>query len=222
MAITKSEFKQAFREVVSLEFSHVPTDENNIQYTFSENFNKRMKKLIESQKKVYWHFVNTSTKRAAIIFVAILTLFTATFSVKAIREPIIKFIKQVYETFTHYSFDGYTTKTIAKEYSITQTPKGFEQIDKIKNDYLINTIYENSSGEVIKFFQKITESNSGLFEDNENTVISKITVNSIEIELQEWYDTKTALWTYDGYFFSLECYGNIDFDTIKQIIESVK
>ena len=58
MAITKAEFKQAFREVVSLEFSHIPTDENSIQYTFSEKFNKRMEKLIKSQKKVYLHNIH--------------------------------------------------------------------------------------------------------------------------------------------------------------------
>lgn len=222
MAITKAEFKKAFREVVSLEFSHIPTDENSIEYTFSQKFIKRMEKLIKSQKKVYWHFVNTASKRVAIVLLAIVTMFSAAFGVKAIREPIVNFIKQVYETFTHYSFEGDTAETITKEYSITYLPDGFEEKNKIKNDYSIITTYKNSEGETIEFTQKTTESNSGLFDDNENTVIHKESVDSIEIELKEWYDAKWALWTHNGYFFTLECYGDIETDTIKEIIKSIK
>lgn len=221
MAITKAEFKKAFREVVSLEFSHIPTDENSIEYTFSQKFIKRMEKLIKSQKKVYWHFVNTASKRVAIILLAIVTMFSAAFGVKAIREPIVNFIKQVYETFTHYSFEGDIAETITKEYIITQLPNGFEQKDKIKNDYLIYTVYENMDEQKIEFSQRTTQSHSGLFEDNENTVVSKIVINSMEIELQEWFDTKCAIWTYDGYFFMLDCAGNIEVDTIKEIIKSI-
>ena len=67
MAITKAEFKNAFRKVASLEFSHIPSDECGIQYTFSEKFNKRMEILIKSQNKVYWDVVSTAAKRVAII-----------------------------------------------------------------------------------------------------------------------------------------------------------
>ena len=222
MAITKTEFKKAFREIVSLEFSHIPTDENSIEYTFSEKFIKKMNKLIKAQKKSYWRFINTTSKRVAIILLSIFTIFSTAFSVKAIREPILNFIKQVYESFTHYSFEGDTTRTIAKEYIITYIPDGFEQTNKLKNDYSINTTYENPSGDIIEFSQKITEKHSGAFKNNENTTISKITVNSIEIELYEWYDIKNAIWIYDGYHFELNCYGNVDLNTIKEIIQSVK
>lgn len=161
MPISKAEFKSAFREVVSLEFSHIPQDENSINYIFSEQFNKRMQKLIKSQKKLYWNFVNTAAKRAAVIFVAIITIFTAAFSVKAIREPILKFIEQVYETFIHYSYDGETTDTITKEYVITQLPEGFKQTNKIKNDDFILTEYTNQMGDVIEFKQMTTEYSIG-------------------------------------------------------------
>lgn len=110
MAMSKTDFKNAFREVVSSEFAHIPTDESSIDFTFSERFNKRMEKLIRSQKKVYYNFVNTAYKRVAILCVILLTMLTTACSVKAIREPIVNFIKQVYESFTHYSYDGDTTE----------------------------------------------------------------------------------------------------------------
>ena len=222
MAISKAEFKQAFREVASLEFSHIPQDEKSINYKFSDRFNNRMEKLIKAQRKPYWKFISTTSKRAAVIFVAILTLFTAAFSVKAIREPIIKFIKQVYESFTQYSFDGDTVETINKEYTITKMLDGYELIDKLTSDNTIATTYKNELGDTIIFTQMTTEYSTGYLVDNESGEQYTETVDSIEIDFKEWYDTKTAIWANDGYVFSIDCIGNISFEDIKQIIRTTK
>ena len=222
MAISKAEFKQAFREVASLEFSHIHQDEKSINYKFSDRFNNRMEKLIKAQRKPYWKFISTTSKRAAVIFVAILTLFTAAFSVKAIREPIIKFIKQVYESFTQYSFDGDTVETINKEYTITKMLDGYELIDKLTSDNTIATTYKNELGDTIIFTQMTTEYSTGYLVDNESGEQYTETVDSIEIDFKEWYDTKTAIWANDGYVFSIDCIGNISFEDIKQIIRTIK
>ena len=222
MAISKAEFKQAFREVASLEFSHITQDEKSINYKFSDRFNNRMEKLIKAQRTPYWKFISTTSKRAAVIFVAILTLFTAAFSVKAIREPIIKFIKQVYESFTQYSFDGDTVETINKEYTITKMLDGYELIDKLTSDNTIATTYKNELGDTIIFTQMTTEYSTGYLVDNESGEQYTETVDSIEIDFKEWYDTKTAIWANDGYVFSIDCIGNISFEDIKQIIRTIK
>ena len=221
MSMSKTEFKNAFREVVSSEFAHIPTDENSIDFTFSARFNKRMEKLIRSQKKPYWNIINTTTKRVAVIIVAIFTVFTATFSVKALREPIINFIKQVYETFTHYSFGGDKTEKIEREYTI-KVPNGFNKTNRIENDAIILTEYTNSSDDIIEFNQMTTEYSTGYFVDNENGDIKTEMINEIEVEFKERYDTKSAIWAKDGYVFAIDCYGSVDWNTIKKIIESIK
>ena len=222
MPISKAEFKEAFREVISSEFSHIPKNEDEIDFVFSERFNKRMAKLIYSQKKAYYHLINTAAKRVAIIIVLILTMFTAAFSVKAIREPIIEFVKQIYETFIHYSYEGDTIDKITKEYNITKTPEGFNNTGIARNDNAIITTYENISKDTIVFSQMITETNTGLFVDNESGNSYIETINGLEVEFKEWYETKTALWTDDGYVFIIECMGDISFDEIKQIIISIE
>ena len=222
LSMSREEFKAAFREVVSSEFAHIPTDESSIDFTFSEKFIKRMDKLIKSQRKPYWNFISTVSRRAAVIIVAIITLVTAAFSVKAIREPIIKFIKQVYESFTHYSFDGDTVEIITKEYTITQMLDGYEQFDKLRSENTIATTYKNKLGDTIIFTQMTTEYSIGYFVDNESGEQYTETVDDIEIEFKEWYDTKTAIWANDGYVFSIDCIGNISFEDIKQIIRTIK
>lgn len=222
MSMSREEFKAAFREVVSSEFAHIPTDESSIDFTFSEKFNKKMEKLIKSQRKPYWNFISTVSRRAAVIIVAIITLVTAAFSVKAIREPIIKFIKQVYESFTHYSFEGDTVEIITKEYTINQMLDGYEQFDKLTSENTIATTYKNKLGDTIIFTQMTTEYSIGYFVDNESGEQYTETVDDIEIEFKEWYDTKTAIWANDGYVFSIDCIGNISFEDIKQIIRTIK
>lgn len=167
MAMSRSDFNNALREAVSSEFTDIPTDESSINYTFSERFIKKMDKLIRSQKKVYYNFINTVSKRVAIIFLVVVTLFTTACSVKAIREPIVNFIKQVYEAFTHYSFEGETTDKITREYFIDEIPKGFEQTNKTKND---NIIVESSDDWVYKF---VTEAQKrGIYTPKEMTLVS--------------------------------------------------
>lgn len=222
MAISKAQFKNAFRAVVSAEFSHIPGDESSIDYTFSERFNKRMAKLIKSQRNPYWCLINTAAKRAAVIFVAIITLFTAAFSVKAIREPVLRFIKEVYETFTRYTYEGDMADKITKEYVLTYIPDGFEQTSKIENENSIITTYKNSSGATIVFTQQTTQNHSGYAVDIEsgNTRMEK--VDGIDVVFEEFYDVKTAILLKDGYVVIIDCHGDMNFETIKQMIASIK
>ena len=67
-----------------------------------------------------------------------------------------------------------------------------------------------------------TEYSTGYFVDNENGDIKTETLNGIEIQFKERYDTKSAIWTQNGYVFVIDCYGDISYDTIKQMIDSLK
>lgn len=216
----KAEFKNAFREVVSLEFSHIPYDESIINYTFSNKFNKKMEKLIKSQKKVYWKFVNTASKRVAIICVILLTMLTTACSVKTLREPMVSFFAEVYETFTRYFFEGDTTERIEKEYIITKLPHGFTQVDKMNNDLVITTVYKNGD-DTIKFTQQPTSNANHVF-DNENGTIITISVLDFNVDIYESENIKHAIWTRNGYFFKMTCIGDINIDSIKIIIESME
>lgn len=220
MAMSKTDFKNAFREVVSSEFAHIPTDENSIDFTFSERFNKRMAKLIRSQKKVYYSFINTAYKRVAIICVVLLTMLTTACSVKAIREPIVNFFTEVYESFTRYFFEGDTADTIIKEYSLNVLPDGFEQTNKMQNDISITTILENDSGDIIEFTQTITTDTEHLL-DSEHNDVNEIVVADKTVHILENYGTTQAVWVCDGYCFKITTYGNVNIDIIMQLIESV-
>lgn len=193
MSMSKSKFKNAFREVVSSEFAHIPCDEGSIDYTFSERFNKKMDKLIKAQRKSYYFLINTAAKRVAVIFVAFLTMFTASMSVKAIREPVINFVVEVYESFTRYFFDGDTTDNIDKVYTITDLPSGFTEFNKFENETNITTVYQNSNGNIIEFTQGISD-NTTFNIDTENSIYKEIYVNKIKYLFHvAWTSNNTIL-----------------------------
>lgn len=220
LSISREEFKAAFREVVSSEFAHIPTDESSIDFTFSEKFNKKMEKLIKSQRKSYYIFINTVGKRVAILFVAIITLFAASMSVKAIREPVINLI-EVYESFTKYFFEGETAEKIEKVYSITKLPVGFKQTQVVENDAGRNVTFESSEGNIIVFTQSATQ-NAELNIDNQKVSQAIKQVEDKEIHIYYFESDTYMFWTDQGYCFQIISYGNIETDTLIEMIESIE
>ena len=221
LSISREEFKAAFREVISSEFAHIPTDESSIDFTFSEKFNKKMEKLIKSQRKSYYIFINTVGKRVAILFVAIITLFTASMSVKAIREPVINFIIEVYESFSKYFFEGETAEKIEKVYSITKLPVGFKQTQVVENDAGRNVTFESSEGNIIVFTQSATQ-NAELNIDNQKVSQAIKQVEDKEIHIYYFESDTYMFWTDQGYCFQIISYGNIETDTLIEMIESIE
>lgn len=221
MAMSKDEFKNAFREVISSEFSHIPCDEDSIDYTFSDRFNKKMNKLIKAQRKPYYFLINTAAKKAAVYFVIFVTLITASMSVKAIREPVVNFIVEVYESFTRYFFDGDTAKELKKEYVITELPTGFLQISNDKTDISQTVILEDTNDNMIIFTQSVTENE--IFDiDNQKGTPKTEKINGIDIRIYTYEKDKFVFWSDNGYFFQITAYGDIDDETLIKMIKSIK
>ena len=219
--MSKDEFKNAFREVIAAEFSHIPCDEDSIDYTFSERFNKKMNKLIKAQRKPYYFLINTAAKKVAVYFVIFATLITASMSVKAIREPVVNFIVEVYENFTRYFFDGDTADNIKKKYEISELPKGFSRFNTMETDTDFTVIYQGSENNSIIFTQSTTENK--IFDiDNQKETPKTEKVNGIDIHIYTYEKDKFVFWSDNGYFFQITAYGDIDDETLIKMIKSIK
>ena len=95
MSICKEQFINALREVVSAEFKDIPDNEDDIEFSFSNNFNQKMQKLIKRQKKSYWKFINTASKRVAIICIAIISLLCGMLCIEPIRVSAIEAVEEI-------------------------------------------------------------------------------------------------------------------------------
>lgn len=101
--MTKSEVLNAFREVASEEFAHIP-DEKDIEYIFSENFKKKMKKLLKKTENSATYAPSKFFKSFLAIAAAFAIILTAVvFLRKEANNPAIEPISQTKEYSSHFA-----------------------------------------------------------------------------------------------------------------------
>ena len=221
MAISKAEFKNAFREVMAREYEEIPEEENSIAYCFSERFEKRMEKLIRSQKKSYWCYVNTAGKRVAVAALICLMLFTTACGIKPVREEMFSFFTKVFDTFVQYFFEGDTSNVITYEYQIKELPEGFVQTDYFRTDFSITTIYENQEGNKIELDQSATQ-NIAITFDAETRGYRNYSEGELKVDIYIGEGIKQAVWVKDTYMFVMSVYGEFDIELMKKMILNVE
>lgn len=221
MSMTIAEFKESFRSVMMEEFQNVPTTEKSIDFSVSAHFEKRMNKLIKATNRSYWRWVNTAAKRVALFVIAILLLFSAAFSVKAVREPIIRFFTEIYEKYIVIGFEGETSKTIEYVYSISEIPEGYNVIDVQKDVISILTTFEGPNGTILQLEQSITDIGD-ISLDNEKGTITHHIVDSIPVIIYERENLKIAIWAHNSYSFTLTHHGEMSQKAMIDIIHSIK
>lgn len=218
--MSREEFIKALNTAATREFADVP-DEDSIEWDFSESFLRKMQKLIRDCRRPYLRLVNTASKRAAAVAAVLLTLFAAGFGIKAVREPIVRIIKEAYRTFIGYSFEGDVAEEIKRRYYPHFIPDGFEKSYEAVDDICINIFFENSFGEFIQFTQDTTDE-SAYYLDNENGNGYIETIGNLKVYFHFDKEIKTVFWTDDGYFFRIITDADIGAETLKKMISSIE
>lgn len=220
MAMTKVELLNAFREAATYEFRDIPRDDSQIPHKFSAEFEYKIAKLIQKEKSFFWHFINTASKRVAVIVLVFVMLFTTACSVKAIREPIVRFLTEVYETFTQYFFEGEKTNVITEKYQISAIPTGFSEESVFETDTVITVVYQNAQNNTIHFTQSITDGTT-IYLDSEKGDRKTIAVSEYEVHLYSQNGVLFAMWVHNGYYFEVVCYGDFSENHMISLIQSV-
>lgn len=228
MSMTRSEFNEIFRVVISEEFADIPP-ESEIQYEFSKEFLDKMQKLIngteddthKAQKK---HRSSVAIKRIVALAAALIVLFAGIMSVGAVREPVVNFIVKTYEGFKRILFSGDSLTEIDHVYAFTEVPEGFVETQRISNKEMNLVRYENrETGAVIKISQSIaTEYSFSL--DSENGEIKTFDTNGKEVKIYcaESQAVFVALWIEDIYSMELSYSGETDTDELLRLINTIK
>lgn len=198
----------------------LPNNEELEKITFTEKFEKKMQKLIKSQKKPYYNMTNSVGKRFACVIAAVIILFTMMMSVSAIREPFIKFIVETFDKYSAIYFAEKPTQAtkpferIIPEY----IPDGFEITTDSNYDIYSFIEYKNETGNIFTLQQRYCDENHMLI-DTENAQPQKILINNEEAIYYEKSDTKYLVFAKEEYCFIL--IGNLEKEEIIKIAESI-
>lgn len=128
MENAKELFVKAFMEAERLDSTELPS-EDEIQWDFSEKFEKSMQKLIQKNNRINLSVRRNIRKGLLAAIIAILVLFTGLMSVTATRKPIIEFVKKVFSQFNEITLSENSVPPvdmIETEYTLTDLPDGFE------------------------------------------------------------------------------------------------
>ncbi len=217
--MTREEFKEALRVVASQEFANIPL--NPPEHVFSQKYERKMKRLLDSVNK-HGRAPLSILHKIALIAAACLIIFIASVTqIKAIREPLIEFIMNIYKTFINIDFAGNGPAFIAQEYTLNYAPEGYTLIDKRTSSKDVYYKYADTNKNTIIFVQTAVK-NTQLSIDNEKCEVYTFFISNMEILLYKSTLYIETRWSQDGYYMCLTCPVDFDEVTITKMIESVK
>lgn len=173
----------------------------------SARYEKKMERLIRAQKHPLWKYVNTVGKRVAVILLCFTVLFSSAMAVKAIREPVISFLIEVYETFTKVFIGGEESsdgmlETIERKYTLSVLPDGYAMASETDNYFSRQVRWQNEQGDELVFTQ-YTQRSYSAFIDTEKMESETFSFGDSEALYYISKQTRTVIWTADGYVMVL-------------------
>ena len=216
--------QEAAKESQRQEIEILEKEASTEPHVFSNEFNRKMDKLLNFSKKPYFNFVNTIGKRAAVIIIAFITaLSITTFSVKAFREPVVNFIISVYEKFSNILFHTNESEnsfptTIEEDYQPEYLPNDYVEVEKVNLVNVIEITYSNGTDDLI--FEQYIISSTQIGVDTEGTEIETLTVDGKEILFYHNKGINHIIWT-DG-LYGYKVAGVIDKYEIMKMVKLTK
>lgn len=221
-----SPYEAVLREQAMQGFADVPP-ENEIEHTFSEEFESAMQKLIKTGKKPVLR-MGSMAKRLLIAAIIVSLLAGCTMA----APGIIKFF--VHNTGERYYF---TVDEKAREnapleietvYAISKVPEGFEMYDEAICEGFASYAYRNEKTDKwISFDQEIVtghpENHLGGEPDSEFSTMSKVTIDGYEVvQIIHEEGAIQFTWTNEEYFFDLYCDNCFTLDQALDIFHSIQ
>lgn len=208
MGNRKELFIKAFLEAERIDYSNLKREEE-IEWDFSEKFEKSMNKLIKKNNHIQLSTRRNIRKGLLAAIVAIIVTFTGLISVSATQTPFIEFVKKIFPQFNEITLSEESTPPVNKietEYTLTNLPDGFEMTEYQKDNLGVLMTWINNNGDEITFSQNIVDTNFTI--DNEHNYKEQ---NIIGYKSYYIEDEAGALlrWTDGYYWFTLSVPKNL-------------
>ena len=216
--------QEAFALYVERQNALLPDDETVSAMTLSEDFQKRMRTVLNRQKHGFYVLFGTAGRRAASILLTVLTTAAVTtVSVEALREPVVQFFTRIYERFTQVFFvdDTPDARMVEMElYLPTYIPEGYELEEEEVLPYIHRATYKHSnSNNKIHYKQRWKE--SGLMvADTENTQYSPVNIGDYEGIAYRNKDMFTLIYSNNLYTYTLSA--PLPLDELIEIAKSIQ
>ena len=221
LGFDESLLKEAFDIRAKAFCETLPSEEEYEKITFSPEFEKRMEKLLKQEQTFYYYWFNTIGKRvASVILIVVIGLLTTTFSVKALRDPFLKFVVEVFEKFTDIFLDDeninddFIFESVKPEY----IPAGYVLQSEESKETFVRVEYQDERKNTIIYTQK-KNFGFGMTVNTENTTSEEIIINELNGFIYKNMGMTKIVFANEQYVFSVS--GAISTEELIKIAESV-
>lgn len=218
-------FRQAVIDDFNEEIDSIPTNEQlaNI-YTFSPEFEMRMKKLfIKDRRRSLLKDTMLYSRRVASVLIIVLGLLFGTLLFNTeVRAAVGKVLVEWYEKFTSFTFNADKVIDEKKDWTLNYLPEGYELKNYEVLGRITNIEFTNNQGDKIRFSYRPEEGITNISVDNENHEISSYVILDKEAfsitAVNDKFDNG-LIWNMEGHTFDL--WGKIPVDELKKVAESI-
>ena len=175
--------REAFDIYVREQNARLPSEEELAGIAVSDEFKARMEKLLRRQKCGYYVLFGTTARRVASFVVALLLAMTVTtFSVEALRQPVVRFFTEVFETFTRVIFVDDTSdpeQVEMEKKAPSYIPDGYVVESEIDASIVYRITYINTeTGDRIYYRQQWSDGNTSVI-DTESVETQNISIGTL-------------------------------------------
>ncbi len=224
--VESKQLREAFMAYNEKYLSEVTDLKQYANISIPDTLEERMRKLIRKQTKPLYKLWNTAGKRAACIFIAILIVFSSlTFSVKALREPIVEFISKTYRQFTEILFpqdvlsDNLESLSNIEPHWPSYIPLGYSLSSEEHFVLSAQRIYSDSNGMILSIEQSYSDGQK-IHIDTEQAICRDVMIGNIRGIYSEKDGERTLFFTSNNQAYIIS--GIISETEIIRIAESIK
>lgn len=188
-----------------------PSDEALAKITFSPTFEEKMRRLLRRQKCGYYVLFGTAGRRVASVLLALLVGMTiTTFSVKALRDPVVRFFTEVFERFTSVLFvnDEPTSaagRIVIKPVAPTYIPEGYTAERQISDNKAMHRIaYYNANEDKRLIYTQRMDEVGTMGVNTENIDYHPVTVNGLDGIAYAQNDSTAVMFAHSYYTFTIK------------------
>ena len=218
----KENLKNALVIVIEENYSPYLHEPN---HTFSQQFEKKMNRLIRQEKQPFWRYTNTVPKRLALTVLAIAFILSGLFigSSKA-RNAAMHLIHIIECKHNNLDYETDDSNPIEKAVYFTTIPEGLTEVNYQKSQMSIRITYQDAIGNTITIDQGI---NPAITIDTEMSVLKRyVGGKSVDLYVPQnndpLHETTFAVWPMGQYTVQLHATGNISEEQILSWISMIE
>lgn len=205
------------------ENSWLDTVSEDAAFEPSENFDRKMKRLIKSQNNVYYKATLTRARKVLVIAAAISVLIASLMSVSAVREKVLGFFISHENTYEVTEYDNSNQSdspgTIERQFTLNPAdfPEGYELSETAADDESVMMTLEN--GDSFITIEQFTKKSYVSASDSDFDAVRTVSFNGTDYIVRTSDDTVMLVWERGGYVF--EAVGFIGEDDMLKLASDV-